>query len=129
MEHFLFELAINLFFEVKMSEKEAEQTPISSFLERVSDKTETEQIDDTDSVVILDKKKESNKRRYQRSKEKLLALRANQIHGCELVLFNINNKLRKIQIQSEKDYLNLIEDLLGTLKDNQMLSDYLLTQY
>ena len=126
--------------EESIEEKSSQEEPISTFFERKHEEDETRSTPDTSSaetqqieqfqeVSVLDKKKEENKRRYQRSKEKLLALRANQVHGCELVLFNINNKLRKITIQSEKEYLNLIEDLIGTLKDNEMLSDYLLTPY
>lgn len=126
--------------EESIEEKSSQEEPISTFFERKHEEDETRSTSDTSSaetqqieqfqeVSVLDKKKEENKRRYQRSKEKLLALRANQVHGCELVLFNINNKLRKITIQSEKEYLNLIEDLIGTLKDNEMLSDYLLTPY
>lgn len=141
---------MSLFLEVKMTEESTEEkpspddapeAPISTFFERKQDDenkeentttTPTETVKSeitTDEATVLDKKKAENKKRYQRSKEKLLALRANQIHGCELVLFNINNKLRKIIIQSEKDYIKLIEDLVGTLKDNQMLADYLLTPY
>ena len=73
-------------------------------------------------------KKQRAREAYQRKKERIVALKNNQVHGCKVILFNINSKIHLVDVASEADYRKLIEDLLGTLKDNELLSDYLLDE-
>lgn len=66
---------------------------------------------------------------YQRAwnkkrKEQFEELKKNQIKGVQITLLNINNKLRNITIKNENDYLKLLDDLLATLRDNQLINDY-----
>ena len=75
---------------------------------------------------MLEKKRQQNRGNYLRKKERLEALRNNQIKGANIILFNVNGKIRQIKVTNEAEYLKFIEDLLGTLKDNSLLTDFLI---
>ena len=71
------------------------------------------------------KLKRQKAREYHAKKRAEIArLRAQQIRGCELILFNINGVINRLEIDTEQKYVQAIENLVGTLKDNQLLSDY-----
>ena len=89
-------------------------------------KVETPITEPTEPKSYRDKKREWNRKNYLRQKERLKTLEDNQIKGADIILYNLNGKLREIKIQCESDYKQFIDDLLGTLKDNEMVSDYLI---
>ena len=97
-----------------------EPTEDTTAIVKVESKTEIVLAPSQDEI-----KRQRSREAYQRQKERLEALKNNQVRGSQVILFNINSKIRAVDIVTEDDYRKLIEDLLGTLKDNQLLSDYL----
>ena len=103
---------------------------IKPTIEEPNDETSIVKADASTTEIVLapsadEIKRQRSREAYQRQKERLEALKNNQVRGSQVILFNITSKIRAIDIVTEDDYRKLIEDLLGTLKDNQLLSDYL----
>ena len=115
-----------------MSEDHASES-INDFIkptiEEPTDETAIVKVESKTEIVLAPSadeiKRQRSREAYQRQKERLEALKNNQVRGSQVILFNINSKIRAVDIVTEDDYRKLIEDLLGTLKDNQLLSDYL----
>ena len=72
----------------------------------------------------LERRRIADRHRREQRKEEVERLRRSQIKGCEVILFNINGKISRRELVNEKDYLDLVEDMLGTLKDNELLHDF-----
>lgn len=77
--------------------------------------------------VVDEHKKQLNRARYLRSRERLNALKANQTHGCRIILFNIDGRIKQFEVSTEEEYKNMLTNMLSTLKDNELLTDYLIT--
>ena len=69
-------------------------------------------------------KRQKARERNERKKAEIARLRAQQIRGCELILFNVNGVIRRLEIDTEEKYIQTLENLVGTLKDNELLNDY-----
>ena len=69
-------------------------------------------------------KRQKARERNEKKKAEIARLRAQQIRGCELILFNINGVINRLEIDTEEKYVKALENLVGTLKDNDLLSDY-----
>ena len=76
------------------------------------------------TLTRLERRRIAERHRREQRKEEVERLRRSQIKGCEVILFNINGKISRRELANEKDYLDLIEDMLGTLKDNELLHDF-----
>ena len=98
-----------------------EPTEDTTAIVKVESKTEIVVAPSADEI-----KRQRSREAYQRQKERIAALKENQVRGCKVFLFNINSKIRSVEITNEDDYRKFIEDLLGTLKDNQLLNDFLI---
>ena len=68
--------------------------------------------------------RQNARERNERKKAEIARLRAQQIRGCELILFNVNGVIRRLEIDTEEKYIQTLENLVGTLKDNELLNDY-----
>ena len=115
----------------------SEATSVAEFIspkvEEPNDETAIVKADASNTEIVVaptpdELKRQRAREAYQRKKERIVALKNNQVHGCKVILFNINSKIHLVDVASEADYRKLIEDLLGTLKDNELLSDYLLDE-
>ena len=69
-------------------------------------------------------KRQKARERNEKKKAEIARLRAQQIRGCELILFNVNGVIRRLEIDTEEKYIQTLENLVGTLKDNELLNDY-----
>ena len=69
-------------------------------------------------------KRQKARERNETKKAEIARLRAQQIPGCELILFNVNGVIRRLEIDTEEKYIQTLENLVGTLKDNELLNDY-----
>ena len=124
------------FIVIKMSASEEENTNKSAENNKLGDfisetkeaKFEMSEIRPTDTTT----KRREYKRNYQkewrkRRSQELEELKTKQIKGAQICLLNINNKLRNISVQSEQEYIDFLDDLLATLRDNGLINDYSLT--
>ena len=70
------------------------------------------------------KKNEYMRARYIQKKEALQHLREHQIHARDIKIFNVNGKVLVRHLETEADYVRMIDDAFGTLVDNRLLTDY-----
>ena len=61
---------------------------------------------------------------YIRKKESLLRLQEHQLKPRDLKLLLMSNQVVSRHLESDGDYVKVIEDLLGTLLDNKLLKDF-----
>ena len=61
---------------------------------------------------------------YIRKKEALLQLQEHQLKPRDLKLLLMSNQVVSRHLESDGDYVKVIEDLLGTLLDNKLLKDF-----
>ena len=77
--------------------------------------------------IKLEKSREYSRRWHakhrQEIKDQIAQLKANQVHGIILSL-TIRGKIGCRNITSEDDYIQILEDLLDTLKSNHTFDDY-----
>ena len=109
---------------------------ISEFIkpkvEEPNDETAIVKADGSSTEIVVaptpeEIKKQRYREQYQKYKQRLNELRANQIKGARVILFNITGSIRQIDVATEDDYKQVLTDLLGTLKDNELLTDFLIT--
>ena len=70
------------------------------------------------------KKNEYMRGYYIKQKEALQHLREHQIHPRDIKIFNVNGKVLVRHLETEADYVRMIDDAFGTLVDNRLLTDY-----
>ena len=70
------------------------------------------------------RKNEYMREYYIRKKEALLQLQEHQLKPRDLKLLMLNDQVVSRHLESDGDYVKVIEDLLGTLLDNKLLKDY-----
>ena len=70
------------------------------------------------------KKNEYMRTRYIQKKEALQHLREHQIHPRDIKIFNVNGKVLVRHLETEADYVRMIDDAFGTLVDNCLLTNY-----
>ena len=70
------------------------------------------------------KKNEYMRSYYIKQKEALQHLREHQIHPRDIKIFNVNGKVLVRHLETEADYVRMIDDAFGTLVDNRLLTDY-----
>ena len=80
------------------------------------------------SAEAKKKKNEYMRGYYIRKKEILQELQKHQIKPRDLKLLNINDRVITRHLETEADYIKIIEDLLGTLTDNRLLKDFQLIE-
>ena len=80
------------------------------------------------SAEAKKKKNEYMRGYYIRKKEILQELQRHQIKPRDLKLLNINDRVITRHLETEADYIKIIEDLLGTLTDNRLLKDFQLIE-
>ena len=70
------------------------------------------------------RKNEYMREYYIRMKESLLQLQQHQLKPRDLKLLLMSNQVVSRHLESDGDYVKVIEDLLGTLLDNKLLKDF-----
>ena len=96
---------------------------------QISDKPKNNPPDDDAAKyrIKLEKSREYSRRWHakhrQEIKDQIAQLKANQVHGIILSL-TIRGKIGCRNITSEDDYIQILEDLLDTLKSNHTFDDY-----
>ena len=84
------------------------------------------------STAAKNKKKEYAKEYYKRKKQQqetlIEDLKSKQIIGTKITLLNISGKETIRNINSEQEYIKLLDDLLFTLKANKIINDYLISE-
>ena len=70
------------------------------------------------------RKNEYMREYYIRKKESLLQLQEHQLKPRDLKLLLMSNQVVSRHLESDGDYVKVIEDLLGTLLDNKLLKDF-----
>ena len=104
------------------------EEPSETAIVKVEDSKSTSIVPISKPTVAIDEhKKQLNHARYLRMKERLNALKANQTHGCRIILFNIDGRIKQFEVSTEEEYKNMLTNMLSTLKDNELLTDYLIT--
>ena len=138
---------VSWFIAIKMSEEEHEiieennkSANLSDFITKdkeITSEAHDEQVINqkqsrAEQQQVAREARNEHHRIYQRAwnkkrKEQFEELKKNQIKGVQITLLNLNNKLRNITIKNENDYLKFLDDLLATLRDNQLINDYTLS--
>ena len=78
------------------------------------------------SAEAKKRKNEYMREYYIRKKESLLQLQEHQLKPRYLKLLMVNDQVVSTHLESDGDYVKVIDELLGTLLDNKILKDYAL---
>ena len=70
------------------------------------------------------RKNEYMREYYIRKKEALLQLQEHQLKPRDLKLLMLNDQVVSRHLESDGDYVKVIDELLGTLLDNKIVKDY-----
>ena len=76
------------------------------------------------SAEAKKRKNEYMREYYIRKKESLLQLQEHQLKPRYLKLLMVNDQVVSRHLESDGDYVKVIDELLGTLLDNKILKDY-----
>ena len=80
------------------------------------------------STEAKKKKCQYMKEYNERKKQEFEILKQHQLQPRQLTLLNINGKVSTRHLNTDADYAKLIEDLVGALFDNKLLSNYQLSE-
>ena len=137
--------------------KENNTSSLCNFLGKVSDEESiTESIDNSNEeqqtelqkqtkTITVNKKtnywisdkvkahrKEYARKYYKRKKQQqetlIEDLKSKQIIGTKIAILNVSGKEAIRNINSEQEYIKLLDDLLFTLKANKIINDYLISE-
>lgn len=73
---------------------------------------------------VREYKREYSRRKRQELKEHIADLEARQIKGSSVQMIVFNDKIVNYSLNTEAEYVKLINDLLGTLQDNKIVLEY-----
>ena len=105
---------------------ESEAQKLGDFLAKPKIKP-AEQCDTNDTSKELSRRERRNAYQRQwnaRKKLEFEELKNKQVKGVKIILLNVNNTIRSLTIKSEDEYIKFVDDLLDTLRANQILNDF-----
>ena len=73
---------------------------------------------------VREYKRAYSRRKRQELKEHIADLEARQIKGSSVQMIMFNDKIVNFSLNTEDEYVKLINDLLGTLQDNKIVLEY-----
>ena len=73
---------------------------------------------------VREYKRNYSQRKRQEQKEYIAKLESNQIKGSSIQMVLYNNKITNHTLNSEEDYIDFINNILGTLQDNKIVLEY-----
>ena len=83
-----------------------------------------ESTQETKPIDKLERKREAGRRNYQKHREELIKLRANQVNGICILLTQPDGKILTHRLACERDYIDFITSIFETYKLEKQIVDF-----